>query len=743
MANYRPKSLSELNNVYDKAMRAEKAIKEGSGLLSATENETTPQNENIFLQLETKAAEADKSQVFDPDITNIANDFLKRYAQPEKPKVVPKEIKRPAPSIQSVYHTPVKSKEEKQDVSLNLGNNFASSVDAPSVPLHKPSPTMPVIEQREVQEPEVPDTQTETAPESDIQEPTPVHTETSGTPAVDRKPTVPPAVAKAEASSPASAGYTPPNNVPSRVRITSTERSELMEEYLRVMSDDYDDEPTYKKPKFSFFKKKRKYEEDYDEETSASLYEELPEEEDSAEDEVPVVPFDNSDVKYTDEYSNSAQETPEENMGIYDYIQADFDYDDDEDDTLDVSTSFPKSEVQVDLTEETAQEEDVPSEEAESFTEDSTPDSAEEETEEAIQEVSAEISEDVENVKVVEETQETAEDVVYPTEEADEETPCDAPPSDMVFEDIFSVSDESKRSHTGGNWEEVFGENFTPDSSEETEPEVIIPEEDDETVEALAEEYQQEASADYVAYEESSEDEDTAADYEYDEECEEKKSKGFLKFLMIFVSVLCFAGAATTILISSFIGVNSGKLIADKYRAFSVLGSIAEIGLTKGDLVITENVYAHTDDLYVYTDESSKNYNFGKVTAASLNLTGDYIYVTQTNNGTSLINRDRSMGVVIATYGSIGSVLSVICDYALFIAGALLIIAIAAIVCFILISKKNAAKDNTTVFVYEPHYNDSERDDDGNNPERNSEEYDDEYYDYDTDGIEQGLFSDI
>ena len=114
MANYRPKSLSELNNVYDKAMRAEKAIKEGSGLLSATENETTPQNENIFLQLETKAAEADKSQVFDPDITNIANDFLKRYAQPEKPKVVPKEIKRPAPSIQSVYHSAVKPKAEEE-----------------------------------------------------------------------------------------------------------------------------------------------------------------------------------------------------------------------------------------------------------------------------------------------------------------------------------------------------------------------------------------------------------------------------------------------------------------------------------------------------------------------------------------------------------------------------------------------------------------------------------------------------
>ena len=135
MANHRPKSLSELNSVYAKAMRAARAIKEGSTLLSVPETKETPQSENIFHQLETKAAQAEKNQVFDPDITNIAYDFLKRYAQAEKPKATPKEIKRPAPSIQSVYHSAVKPRpEEKQDVPLNIDNGPAIRFEAPSVP---------------------------------------------------------------------------------------------------------------------------------------------------------------------------------------------------------------------------------------------------------------------------------------------------------------------------------------------------------------------------------------------------------------------------------------------------------------------------------------------------------------------------------------------------------------------------------------------------------------------------------
>ena len=83
-----------------------------------------------------------------------------------------------------------------------------------------------------------------------------------------------------------------------------------MEEYMRVMYDeDDDDDYSYKKPKFSFFKKKKKYEEEINEEP-ALLYEEYDDnaDEDTADKEIPVVPFDNSQVRYTDEYSDAPAE---------------------------------------------------------------------------------------------------------------------------------------------------------------------------------------------------------------------------------------------------------------------------------------------------------------------------------------------------------------------------------------------------------------------------------------------------
>ena len=255
MANHRPKSLSELNNVYDKAMRAERAIKEGSNLLSTPEPETASESENIFEQLENKAAEAHKNQVFDPDITNIANDFLKRYAQPEKPKAPAQEIKRPAPSIQ-VYHTPVKHSEPKEaDIPLNMGSDFASSFSAPSVPVHKPSHDAPStrVVAPEIEAPAENVTEQFRIPAPEIQQTTPAPIVKASAPAPETK------QAPVTAQPAASFDHTP-RPAPSRVRITSTERSELMEEYMRVMSDE-DDEPSGKKSVFSFFKKKKRYDE--------------------------------------------------------------------------------------------------------------------------------------------------------------------------------------------------------------------------------------------------------------------------------------------------------------------------------------------------------------------------------------------------------------------------------------------------------------------------------------------------
>ena len=191
------------------------------------------------------------------------------------------------------------------------------------------------------------------------------------------------------------------------------------------------------------------------------------------------------------------------------------------------------------------------------------------------------------------------------------------------------------------------------------------------------------------------------------------------------------------------IDVNSGKLISDKYRLYSVSENIDTLGLSAGDLVITENAYAHTDDLYVYTDSESGAYNFGKVKSSTSDILGDYLYMTESSDGISLVNRDNSMGVVIATYATVGSILSVICDYYIFIAGAMLILAVAMIVCLVLVSKKNS--DTEPAFKADEDKNEyGDTDNDDSDTDTETDEDDGEYYsDYDTDGIEEGLFSGI
>jgi hypothetical protein len=743
LANHRPKSLSELNNVYDKAMRAERAIKESSSLLSITEEPETPQSENIFQQLENEAAQAEKNQVFDPDITNIANDFLKRYAQAEKPKSAPKEIKRPAPSIQSVYHNTVKANsEEKQDISLNMSESAAFNFDTPAVPLHKPAPTIPEakpspvadeIPAEPIQAPVVVAPATVTSePQIQATETNPVTDNIADTSVYEKPQTV---TAKPSATRPT-------YNAPSRVRITSTERNELMEEYLRVMSDD-DDDDSYRKPKFSFFKKKRKYEEEPDTEQSANLYEDLPDEEEETDEEISVVPFDNSDVKYTDEYSDSPIEpdspVSQEQMNIYDYIEADFDYDesDNEDDgVLDVSLA-----PEINSQEEVVADPTEISEETSEDTEENSLEEITQETEELPETQEEDLPTQEEDLptqenSLTEELSEEAEEVVYPEAENDEVACEDAPPSDMVFEDIFSVTDESKRSHTGGNWEEVFGENF------------VMPTEEQSTV--SQEEYPEYSDDD--SYEEYAQPiEEFEAEPEFKEQKEavyKEKSHSFvLKLIAIIIAVICILAAASTLLISTLLDVNSGNLVSERYRVFSAEQDFNIAGITENTLIITENIYAHVDDIYVYLNDTTASYEFGKVTANVPTLTGDYVYLTDTDSGSKIINRDNSMGVVIATYSGIGGILATICNNYMLIAAVLLIIAIAMIICLVLISKRKASQEDH-VEEYENTDDSNDEDTDSHDSDTDTDEIDDyddgEYYsDYDTDGIEQGLFNGI
>lgn len=752
MSSHRPKSLSELNNVYDKALRAEKAIKESSSLLSIPEQSETQPSENIFLQLETKANEARKNQVFDPDITNIASDFLKRYAQPEKPKAVPKEIKRPAPTIQSVQpHV----KKHKPEVKADEPDNFipVPETKSDSVPLHRPSHNVPSTDAF------VTSPQTIVSAQASV----PAYAEPV---AEDKAVYAPVAIApKAQApavkrtpvkTAPAPIVDHTPRPAPSRVRITSTERNELMEEYMRVMSDD-DDEPTEKKSVFSFFRKKKHN--DYDDEPVESIYEDLDEEEDSASQEVPVVAFDSSDVRYEDEYSYAPAEDnvaeASSQMDLYDYIEADFDYDEDEDGTLDVSTTtFEKEDVATETAYEEVAEE-APETEAEAddtaetllypaeeespeINEEPEAEAAEEEAEaeetvetevyaeEAVEvaEVQEEIVEAEEVIEVQEEiveaqeieeivsTEEIAEETAEASQEAEEYTP----PAEMEFEDIFSVTDESKRSHTGGDW----GGTVPP----------AVPSYESEK------QYTQKSDM-YDGY-------DDYDDYDYETEDYPEKKKGnvLLKVVLVLFAVLSLTLGTATAAMDILIDIDSGKLISDTYRLFCAKNDMPMFDINKGDLLVVKNAHIDTDDVYVYASPDN-TYSVGKVLAITENSEGDSVLSTESQEGEQLITRDRSMGILISSYSVIGTVLSILCNYGIFMAVAFALIAVALIVLLVIISKK---KSEDGYISGDSSYDDSDDDyygddsSDGYSEEDDDEEY---YSEYDTDGIEEGLFSGI
>ena len=751
MSSHRPKSLSELNNVYDKALRAEKAIKESSSLLSTPETNEAKPTENIFQQLETKAAEAKKNQVFDPDISNIASDFLKRYAQPEKPKAAPKEIKRPAPTIQSVQPH-VRKPKPTVKAEDTLGQLAATPAET-KTPVRRPSHDVPSTDAFVT----VPQTIVSAEPSVPAYA-EPVQAEE---PAVE-VPAAPAPVVEAPAvrQTPARTAHAPkidhtprPNR---RVRITSSERNELMEEYMRVMSDD-DDEPSEKKSVFSFFRKKKQ--DDYDDEPVESIYEDFSEEEPSTDDEVPVVAFDSSNIKYEDEYSDAplTEETDVTSspMNLYDYIEADFDYDedDDEDGTLDISTTtFEKEEVATD--EFYGTNETVIEAEADEIAETEVY-PAEEVSEEISEEIIAEPVEEIIEPEVIEETEiveeaevyeepaeavdiaeaeeivEVQEEIVEPeeivpaeeyyeeaTDTAEETDEC-APPAEMVFEDIFSVSDESKRSHNGGDW----GGSVPPEALASYENTEAYDEEDDV----------------YDGYDDY--DDEDYEDEDYDEPSEKKKGNIFVKILLVFFALISLTLGATTVAADFILDIDSGKLISDTYRLFCAREDMPSFDIGKGDLIVAKNTHVDKDNIYVYaTDDDT--YSVGKVIENTDNALGELILSTETVDGNQLIKRDRSMGVVVASYSVLGTILSIVCNFGIFIAIAFVLIAIGLIVLLVIISKKKSASDR----YMEEDSSEDEDDDDYYDDGDDSEEYEDdeEYYsEYDTDGIEQGLFTNI
>lgn len=760
MSNHRPKSLNELNQVYDKAMKAQRAIKAGSMSLSEQTPPEEKPSENIFDQLREQADQTKKPELYDSDIADIANDFIKRFTQPEKSesRPAPRELKRPAPSIQSLYHTPVKAAEADGNEGVALKMDQTPSEEAVSAPVsiaakpHAPEKALPdpfaafaAAQQAQAEEPaqaEKTDYQLQQEAEESAEE-------------------------RREATERAQhEAYSAPRQVAPTVHITSSERSSLMDEYLRVMSDE-DDDTIYKKAKkFSLFGRKKKHQEEPVEESYDSFTaDDTPVEED--EQDVPVVSFDSSSVRLVDdeaeaEYPAEEDEFSEElPMNLYDYIEADFDDGEESDEAsssdIPLSETFenapeepadvPQAEEELsyediiaedfpddeDLTEEAAAEEII----EEAVTEEIVP--QEEETAEdisddndTVEDISEEIeipeeapleesSEEAEEFSAPAQSESSAaeyeEEIVTPTEEAPEE---DSPTAGMVFDDVFSVSDENMRSYTGGDWtspsQTESGDE--PDEEEEEEAEIPAPEKAKKRGKVR------------------------------------KKRKPVITALLSLILVVLVAATALVTAIGGFIGVDTGKLFGDSYRAFSAEQNFSLSGVYAGDLIVTQD-YSNYDadgDSFVYVNYDTKEFMVGKYKGYTYDISGDVLYIAENEAGRILVAREDTLGAVTETYSDIGAVAGLISENYIIIDAVLLALCLVVIILLILPLFRRGSEQTSTDKVQEEHATteESEETQQTNEAEEAETEDDDDDdddgdfdFDYDTDNIEEGLFSGI
>lgn len=109
MASYRPKSLNELNNLYDKSMAAQNAIKKGSAIVKP-ENDTSKQLLKAFEEELYAQKEKSPAVTASEELSDVVGEFIKNFGETKTEKVVP----QPMPITRSVKSAAVKPAPRKE-----------------------------------------------------------------------------------------------------------------------------------------------------------------------------------------------------------------------------------------------------------------------------------------------------------------------------------------------------------------------------------------------------------------------------------------------------------------------------------------------------------------------------------------------------------------------------------------------------------------------------------------------------
>ena len=562
MAGYRPKSLNELNDMYDKTITAEKAIIKASRQLHDETESIVPSAAVEAPITEMPKEETKTVEALSSEVDSLINRFKSEMAAPKVKPVEPAVNK--APVVAEPPKTITFDKEPK-----------------PAPQIHTPAPA-----------------KAKTHYEIEL-----------------------------------------PGEAAEKSVARSDERTELFEDYMKIMSDDDDDffskresfkkKGKKKKHMKSFFSRREPSEEDI------AVEEEIESEPVSEEiEEFTEAPVDNAEEDLPVKEVIYSPEVPAEADGLKIEFSANSEEPSAEDE--DEFTSF-------------AQEAYEDSEENAFETVQAFEDEAEEETEKTVQEVHPDF------------------DIGGEREEEIPLIPQDI--ADSTYEDFI-------------NSEDIYS--YDPNKSN-TSPDCSAEDED------YVEEYEE-----YAQYDEEYDDE------VYDMESFEaaypmpKNKKGLVAgrvILSIILSLLCVSTVAVAAL-NLVLGVNTGREVFGGKYIFTAESDYPGADILSGDLVITDSRYAEDGEVFAYINYTQQCFMFGKRSGSIVNDSSDVLFIAENNGERVLVLRDDTKGVVESVYPSIGAVVSLCTNYFIPLLAVMLVLGlvIVLLLAFVFKDKEKAYK---------------------------------------------------
>lgn len=554
MAGYRPKSLNELNDMYDKTITAEKAIIKASKQLVDETQKLEP------APFEPKENDIESLKGVE-ELSSEVDSFINRFKS--ESAAAPAVKKEPAAKKEPVKEAPQKISYEKK----------------PQPEPHKEAPASDVFSQPKNKSLYTLDT---------------------------------------------------PEEVKEKATAKSDERTELFDDYMKIMNDE-DDDFFSKRESFKKKDKKKKHKKSF-------FFRHEPAEE--ADEEATI----------TQEPSNkntAVQAEAEEDLPVREVIY-----------TPEVSPMQDNLTVQYQAPTESLEESEPSEEEFAPFSENE-----------------AEIAVDPKETETNEEPAEISEPVIEPSDfdigsssdvsEESSASPIPAELADKTYDDFMNESDNDIYS-------------FDP-NKENTIPSYA------------REQYLSESSKDSAdeAENEAEEDTDVECEEEYELPGKTKSKKGVIfgrVALSILLAVLLLS-SAFAVCVNVVFGVNTGKLFAGNKYIFTAETDYQYAGILKDDLVITEKRYANDGEAFAYISYTEQKFMFGIRNGSIVNDDGDVLFIAENDGERVLVLRDDTRGVVLDVYGGIGKIVRICTDNFIVLISALLISSLVIILILALVLK--------------------------------------------------------